>query len=43
MIEDLKLAGYAERTQKAYVAVVRQLTAHDRRSPDRLSEQDLRR
>jgi integrase len=43
MIEDLKLAGYAERTQKAYVAVVRQLAAHYRRSPDRLDEKELRR
>jgi len=43
MIEDLKLAGYAERTQKAYVAVVRQLAAHYRKSPDRIGEGELRR
>ena len=43
MIEDLKLAGYAERTQKAYVAVVRQLAGHYRKSPDRIDESELRR
>jgi integrase/recombinase XerD len=43
MTEDLKLAGYAERTQKAYVAVVRQLAQHYRRSPDRITEDELRR
>lgn len=43
MIEDLKLAGYAERTQKAYVAVVRQLAGYYRKSPDRIDESELRR
>lgn len=42
-IEDLKLAGYSERTQEAYVRAVRQLAEHYHRSPDRVSEAELRR
>jgi len=40
--EDLKLAGYSERTQEAYVRAVRQLAEHFRRPPDRITEDDLR-
>ena len=43
MIDDLKLAGYSERTQEAYVASVRKLAEHYSRSPDLISEDDLRR
>ena len=43
MIKDMILAGLAEGTQHAYVRAVRQLTAFYRRSPDHLSEEDVRR
>lgn len=42
LTQDLKLAGYSERTQEAYVRAVRQLAEHFRRSPDRISEDELR-
>jgi len=40
--QDLKLAGYSDRTQQAYICAVRQLAEHFRRSPDRLSEDEIR-
>jgi site-specific recombinase XerD len=43
MIDDLKLAGYSERTQEAYVASVRKLAEHYSRAPDLIDEEDLRR
>jgi len=43
MIEDMQLRGLSARTQECYVAAVRQLAAHHHRSPDQLSEEDLRR
>ncbi len=43
MIDDLKLAGYSERTQEAYVASVRKLSEHYGRSPDLIVEEELRR
>jgi integrase/recombinase XerD len=43
MIDDLKLAGYSERTQEVYVASVRKLSEHYGRSPDRIDEEELRR
>lgn len=43
MIDDLKLAGYSERTQEAYVACVRRLSEHYSRSPHRINEEELRR
>jgi len=43
MTDDLKLAGYSVRTQQAYVASVRKLAEHFGRSPDLISEEDLRR
>ena len=43
MIEDMRLRGLSARTQECYVAAVRQLAAHHHRSPDQLSEEDLRR
>jgi hypothetical protein len=42
MIEDMILAGLAEGTQKHYVRAVRQLTAYYRRTPDQLSEEEVR-
>jgi hypothetical protein len=42
MIEDMTLAGLAEGTQKIYIQAVRRLAAHYRRSPDQLSEEEVR-
>jgi integrase/recombinase XerD len=42
MIEDMKLAGLAEETQRAYIRAVRQLTAHYGKPPDQLSEEEVR-
>jgi hypothetical protein len=33
MIEDMKLHGFSERTQRSYLATVRQLAKHCMRSP----------
>src|SRR3954471_17264326 len=42
MIEDMILAGLAAGTQPLYVQAVCQLAAHYRRSPDQLSEEEVR-
>jgi site-specific recombinase XerD len=42
MIEDMQLRGLSERTQAAYVLAVRQLAEHYDRSPDQISEEELR-
>ena len=42
MIDDMTLAGLAVGTQKIYTQAVRRLAAHYRRSPDRLSEEEVR-
>jgi integrase/recombinase XerD len=42
MREDMQLRGLAARTQESYLAAVRQLAIHYGRSPDQLSEDDLR-
>jgi hypothetical protein len=42
MIDDLKLAGHAERTQEAYVRAVWQLAVHCQKSPALITEQELR-
>jgi hypothetical protein len=42
MIEDMQLMGLGLRTQSCYVAAVRRLAAHYRRSPDMLSEDEVR-
>ena len=42
MIEDMKSAGLAAGTQAVYIDAVRRLAAHYRRSPDRLSEEEVR-
>lgn len=42
MIEDLQLRGLAVRTQESYVQAVRQLAAHYHKSPEQISEEELR-
>jgi hypothetical protein len=42
MIEDMRLAGLAAGTQALYIQAVRRLAAHYRRSPDQLSEDEVR-
>jgi hypothetical protein len=42
MIEDMVSAGLVPATQAAYVQAVRGLAAHYRRSPDALSEAEVR-
>ena len=42
MIEDMKLAGLSPGTQAAYIDAVRKLAAYYRRSPDQLSEEEVR-
>ena len=43
MIEDMQLRGYSARTQEAYARAVRQLAEFFHRSPDQLTEEELRR
>jgi site-specific recombinase XerD len=42
LLEDLRLRGFAPKTQEAYVGAVRQLAAHFHRAPDQLTEDELR-
>ena len=42
MIEDMTLAGLSAGTQRTYTYAVRRLAAHYRRSPDQLSEEEVR-
>jgi len=42
MIEDMRLRGLSARTQEAYVRSVRQLAEHYGRSPDLITEDELR-
>ena len=42
MLEDMQLRGLSARTQEAYARAVWQLAQHYRRSPDQLSDEDLR-
>jgi len=42
MIEDLQLHGFADKTQEAYLRAVRQLAIYCKKSPDQISEDDLR-
>lgn len=41
-LDDLQLAGLASRTQESYVRSVRLLAEHFHRSPDRISDEELR-
>ena len=42
MIESLQLRGLSERTQEAYVRAVRQLADHYHKSPDLITDEELR-
>ena len=42
MLEDLKLRGLSESTQEAYVRAVHQLAEHYGRSPDQITDEELR-
>ncbi len=42
MIEDLQLAGMSARTQQMYVSAVRQLAEHYKKSPEKITEEELR-
>jgi hypothetical protein len=42
MIEDMTLAGLAASTRGVYVEAVRKLAGHYRRSPDELTEEEVR-
>jgi site-specific recombinase XerD len=42
MIADLQLAGYSQKTQQSYLMAVRGLAKHYMRSPDELSEEEVR-
>ena len=42
MTEEMTLAGLAPGTQDVYIDAVRRLAAHHRRSPDELSEEEVR-
>lgn len=42
MMADLKLGGYAERTQQEYIRCIEKLSKYFRRSPAKLSQQDVR-
>lgn len=42
MIECLQLRGLSERTQESYLRAVRQLAAHYHKSPDQITEEELR-
>jgi integrase len=42
MLQDLQLAGYSKRTQDLYLRAVRLLAQHYNKSPDQISEEELR-
>jgi integrase/recombinase XerD len=42
MIEDMQLRGYAPKTQEAYVGAVKQLAEHYHKSPDQITDEELR-
>src|SRR3972149_6931607 len=42
MIEDMQLRGFAEKTQEAYLRCVGQLAAYYGKSPEGISEEELR-
>jgi integrase/recombinase XerD len=42
LIEDMQLHGLSSRTQEVYVVAVRQLADHYGKSPDQISEEELR-
>ena len=42
MLEDMQLRGLAERTQEAYLSAVQHLALHYGKSPDLITEEELR-
>ena len=42
MLEDMQLRGLAPKTQQAYIRAVRQLAEYYDKSPDLISEEELR-
>ena len=42
MMEDMQLNGLSESTQKVYVSAIRRLAEHYGKSPDRITEEELR-
>ena len=42
MIQDMQLHGFSPKTQRCYIGAVRSLAKHYDRSPDLLSEEDIR-
>ena len=42
MMEDMQLHGFSKGTQKVYVSAVRRLAEHYGKSPDRITEEELR-
>lgn len=42
MLQDMQLRGYSERTQQMYLRAVRKLAEHYGKSPDQITEQELR-
>lgn len=42
MIEDMQLRGLTVKTQQVYIHTVKQLAEHYDKSPDRISEEELR-
>ena len=42
MTEDMQLRGLATKTQEAYLRAVRQISEHYNKSPDQISEEELR-
>jgi len=42
MLADLRIRNYAERTQEIYITRVAEMARHFKRSPDRLSGEEVR-
>jgi integrase/recombinase XerD len=42
MLEDMQLRGLAARTQEAYLAAVQQLAIHYAKSPDLITDEEVR-
>ena len=42
LIEDMKLFGYSKRTQDTYLYAVRKLCAHFQKSPEQITNEELR-
>ena len=42
MMEDMQLHGFSKGTQKVYVSAIRRMAEHYGKSPDRITEEELR-